>query len=80
MAKATIEGLAFPRRSWREPGSAGRRGCLSFSGSEFRSRLQERRGNGVKNLKGSAAIPDISFLTHTEWKRINELNRNLFPG
>ncbi|MGB8953683.1 MAG: hypothetical protein WCC06_13600 [Candidatus Aminicenantales bacterium] len=31
MAKATIEDLAFPRRFWRAPGLAGRRGCLSFS-------------------------------------------------
>ncbi|MGB8951553.1 MAG: hypothetical protein WCC06_02645, partial [Candidatus Aminicenantales bacterium] len=51
------------------PGFAGRRGCLSFSGSEFRSRLQERRGNGVKNLKGSEAFPDISFLIRSKWKR-----------
>jgi len=33
MAKATIEGLVFPGRSSREPGSAGRRGCLSKASS-----------------------------------------------
>jgi len=30
--------------------------------SEFRSRQEERRGNGVKNLNGSEAIPNIFFI------------------
>jgi len=50
MAEATIEGLAFPSRPLREPGLAGRRGCLSEASG---SRREGRLGNGVKNLKGS---------------------------
>jgi len=33
MAEATIEGLAFPNCTSREPGFAGRRGCLSEASS-----------------------------------------------
>jgi hypothetical protein len=33
MAKATIEGLAFPNCPLREPRFAGRRGCLSEASS-----------------------------------------------
>jgi hypothetical protein len=33
MAGATIEGLAFPSCPSREPGLAGRRGCLSGASS-----------------------------------------------
>ncbi len=33
MAEATIEGLAFPNCSSREPDEVGRRGCLSGASS-----------------------------------------------
>jgi hypothetical protein len=33
MAGANIEGLAFPNRPSREPGLAGRQGCLSEASS-----------------------------------------------
>jgi len=40
---ATIEGLAFPSRSSREPGLAGRRGCMS----EASSAAAEKGGEGT---------------------------------
>jgi len=43
MAEATIEGLAFPIRPSREPGLAGRRGCLS----EASSAAAEKGGSGT---------------------------------
>jgi len=43
MAAATIEGLAFPSRPWREPGFAGRRGCLSGASSA----AAEKDGEGT---------------------------------
>jgi hypothetical protein len=43
MAEAIIEGLAFPSRLSREPGFAGRRGCLS----EASSAAAEKDGEGT---------------------------------
>jgi len=43
MARATIEGLAFLNYSSREPGFAGRRGCLS----EASSAAAEKSGEGT---------------------------------
>jgi len=43
MAEVTIEGLAFPSRPSREPGLAGRRGCLS----EASSAAAEKGGEGT---------------------------------
>jgi len=43
MAAATIEGLALPNRPSREPGLAGRRGCLS----EASSAAAEKDGEGT---------------------------------
>ena len=43
MAGATIEGLAFPSRPSREPGFAGRRGCLSGASSA----ATEKGGEGT---------------------------------
>jgi len=43
MAEATIEGLAFLSRPSREPGFAGRRGCLS----EASSAAAEKEGSGT---------------------------------
>ena len=43
MAGATIEGLAFPNCPSREPGLAGRRGCLS----EASSAAAEKGGEGT---------------------------------
>ena len=43
MAEATIEGLAFPKCPSREPGFAGRRGCLS----EASSAAAEKSGEGT---------------------------------
>jgi len=43
MTEATIEGLAFQSRPWREPGFAGRRGCLS----EASSAAAEKDGEGT---------------------------------
>jgi hypothetical protein len=34
-----------------------------FERSELRSRREGRGGNGVKNLKGSEAIPDRAFIS-----------------
>jgi hypothetical protein len=63
MAGATIEGLAFPSRPSREPGVAGRRGCLS----EASSAAAEKGGEGtaLKNLIGSEAIPNRMFIEPT---------------
>jgi len=45
-----------------------------FERSEFRSRREERRGNVVKNLNRSKAIPEyFLILTHTKWKRTNKI-------
>jgi hypothetical protein len=55
MAEAIIE--AFPIRSSRESES---RAVRMSERSEFRSRLEERWGNGVNNLNGSEAMPNIS--------------------
>jgi len=43
MAGATIEGLAFPSCTSREPGLAGRRGCLSGASSA----AAEKSGEGT---------------------------------
>jgi len=43
MAEAAIEGLAFPNRTSREPGFAGRRGCLSGASSA----AAEKGGSGT---------------------------------
>jgi hypothetical protein len=43
MAEAAIEGLAFPSCLSREPGPAGRRGCLS----EASSAAAEKGGEGT---------------------------------
>jgi hypothetical protein len=43
MAEATIEGLAFPSCPSREPGLAGRRGCLS----EVSSAAAEKGSEGT---------------------------------
>ncbi len=55
MGEATFEDLAFPNRSLRAPD--GSRAARMFERSEFRSRREERRGNGVKNLKGARPSP-----------------------
>jgi|GEM_PF-1523740 len=56
-----------PRMSEPEPdrwrGQRGGEGLLGYvygQGGEFRRRREGRRRNGVKNLRGSEAIPNVS--------------------
>jgi hypothetical protein len=49
---------------------------------EFRSRREEGRGNGVKNLKGATTFPNrlaenYNCITHIKWKRIKKENNVL---
>jgi len=75
-AEVTMEGLAFPNRPSKESlaprmseaepnkprgqGGEGLPGYIYEPGGEFRRRREGRRGNGVKNLIGSEAIPNFS--------------------
>jgi len=46
-----------------------------FEQSELRSRREERRRDGVKNLNGSETIYEyFLIITHTKWKRTYELS------
>ncbi|NIM90331.1 MAG: hypothetical protein GTO17_05205 [Candidatus Aminicenantes bacterium] len=54
----------------REPDIVGHRVCLSPEGDELRRFREEQRGNGVKNLNGSKAIPKSLFLSRA-WTRLS---------
>ncbi len=54
MVAVTFEDLAFPNHSSREVDAIDRRSMSERS--ELRSRREEWRGNGVKNLRWSEAI------------------------
>jgi len=47
-----------------------------FEQSELRSRREERRRDGVKNLNGSETIPEYFLtITNTKWKRAILFNK-----